>query len=41
MQLVTYHNESMVHTLKPGTMKNYYTTEKYLKAFLKGKLKIN
>ncbi|UGU15956.1 phage integrase SAM-like domain-containing protein [Sinomicrobium kalidii] len=41
MQLVTYHNESMVHTLKPGTMKNYYTTEKYLKAFLKEKLKVN
>lgn len=41
MQLVTYHNESMVHTLKPGTMKNYYTTEKYLKAFLREKLKVN
>jgi len=39
MDLIEYHNGNMVHVLKPGTMKNYYTTEKYLKRFLKSKYK--
>lgn len=39
LDLIDYHNENMVHVLKPGTMKNYYTTEKYLKRYLKTKLK--
>ncbi|HCO82609.1 MAG TPA: hypothetical protein DIT95_03625 [Arenibacter sp.] len=39
MDLIEYHNGNMVHVLKPGTMKNYYTTEKYLKRFLKYKFK--
>tara|TARA_R110002049_G_scaffold183243_1_gene351176 strand:+ start:360 stop:1301 length:942 start_codon:yes stop_codon:yes gene_type:complete len=39
MDLIEYHNGNMVHVLKPGTMKNYYTTEKYLKRFLKSKFK--
>jgi hypothetical protein len=39
MDLIEYHNGNMVHVLKPGTMKNYYTTEKYLKRFLKSNFK--
>ncbi len=34
MDLVVYHNENMVGTLKQGTLKNYYTTENYLRRFL-------
>ncbi|MBA4745915.1 MAG: site-specific integrase [Muricauda sp.] len=34
LQLVSYHNENMDGTLRPGTLKNYYTTENYLKKFL-------
>ena len=41
LQLVSYHNENMVSVLKPGTLKNYYTTERYIKRYLKDKLKIN
>lgn len=33
--LVTQHNTMMGKVLEYGTMKNYYTTERYLKAFLK------
>lgn len=33
IELVDYHNKTMVAILKPGTMKNYYT-EKYLKEFI-------
>nr|WP_066219039.1 site-specific integrase [Formosa haliotis] len=39
--LITYHNTTMLHVLKPGTMKNYYTTEKYLKQFLSTSLKVD
>ena len=39
MDLVSYHNRNMKSILKPGTIKNYYTTERYLKRFLKRKLK--
>ncbi|WP_108424572.1 site-specific integrase [Flagellimonas amoyensis] len=35
LQLVTYHNENTNGTLMPGTLKNYYTTENYLKLFLR------
>ena len=31
---MTYHNENMLGTLRPGTLKNYYTTENYIKRFL-------
>ncbi len=41
LDLVKYHEDKMQCILEPGTMKNYYTTEKYLKAFLSKKLKIN
>lgn len=34
LQLSAYHNTNMKSLLKPGTLKNYYTTEKYLKKFL-------
>ncbi len=40
-ELLVYHNSTMVSVLKPGTMKNYYTTEKYLYRFLLEKRKTN
>ena len=33
-ELVAYHNINMAAVLKHGTMKNYYTTEKYVFSFL-------
>ena len=33
-ELIAYHNGNMVNVLKAGTMKNYYTTERYLHKFL-------
>lgn len=39
--LVIYHNTNMVSVLKRGTMKNYYTTEKYLYKFLNKKRKVD
>ena len=39
LQLVFYHNKNMVSVLKPGTLKNYFTTERYIKRYLKNKLK--
>lgn len=41
MELVDYHNKGMRSTIKSGTLKNYFTTEKYLKRFLKKKMKAN
>ncbi|WP_111309014.1 site-specific integrase [Confluentibacter sediminis] len=38
-ELIDYHNVNMVTVLKHGTLKNYYTTEKYLNKFLNHKLK--
>ncbi|PKQ45199.1 site-specific integrase [Confluentibacter flavum] len=38
--LIAYHNTNMVTVLKHGTMKNYYTTEKYLQKFLNHKQKV-
>jgi integrase/recombinase XerD len=37
MQIVSYHNTHLRSTIEPGTMKNYYATEKFLKEFLKKK----
>lgn len=34
LQLIQYHNFTMKEVLKPGTLKNYFGTEKYLKRFL-------
>ncbi len=39
MELVDYHNTTMKTVLKSGTLKNYYTTERYLKRFLKTRIK--
>jgi len=41
LELIAYHNTNMISVLKPGTMKNYYTTEKYLSKFLTSKLNVN
>lgn len=38
MALMEYHNEQQMHKLAPGTMKNYHTTQRYLKTFLREKL---
>lgn len=35
MDIVEYHNTQMKDTLVWGTMKNYFTTQKYIKRFLK------
>lgn len=40
-ELIAYHNWNMIHVLKGGTMKNYYTTEKYLQKFLRKKKRLN
>ncbi|WP_142785243.1 phage integrase SAM-like domain-containing protein [Changchengzhania lutea] len=39
LDLVDYHNANMKTVLKFGTLKNYFTTERYLKRFLKAKTK--
>jgi integrase len=41
LELVTYHNENMNGVLKQGTLKNYFTTEKYIKRFLAKKKRTN
>ena len=40
IELIAYHNENMIHVLKAGTMKNYYTTERYLQKFLQKKKRV-
>ncbi|MDP5157101.1 MAG: site-specific integrase [Flaviramulus sp.] len=40
-ELITYHNTNMINVLKFGTMKNYYTTERYLHKFLNEILKVD
>ena len=40
MELVKYQNTTMDSVLKYGTMKNYYSTERYLHKFLGDKFKI-
>ncbi len=37
--LMEYHNEQQLHKLAPGTMKNYHTTQRYVKSFLMEKFK--
>ncbi|WP_142785689.1 site-specific integrase [Changchengzhania lutea] len=39
LELVDYHNATMKTVLKHGTLKNYYSTERYIKRFLKAKIK--
>ncbi|MFD2164343.1 site-specific integrase [Paradesertivirga mongoliensis] len=38
-KLIEYHNTTQQNTLAWGTLKNYYTTQKYLELFLKDKIK--
>jgi site-specific recombinase XerD len=38
VSLMEYHNEQQLHKLAPGTMKNYHTTQRYVKTFLREKL---
>ncbi|TXN36148.1 site-specific integrase [Flagellimonas hymeniacidonis] len=38
-ELVVYHNTNMDSVLKYGTMKNYYSTERYLHKFIRDKFK--
>ena len=35
LELVDYHNSTQKRTLAPGTMKNYYTTKRYIAKFLR------
>ncbi len=39
MELIHYHNTEMKSVLTWGTLKNYFTTQKYIEKFLKEKLK--
>lgn len=39
MKAVQYHNANINKSLKPGTLKNYFSTEKYLKQFLEERLR--
>jgi integrase/recombinase XerD len=39
--LLKYHNEHMKTVLSPGTLKNYSTTEKYLKVFIQYRFRRN
>ncbi|APU70066.1 site-specific integrase [Christiangramia flava] len=41
LELMSYHSSHMKNVLKPGTLKNYYTTETYLEEFLKKKMSCN
>jgi integrase len=41
MQAVEYHNKNINNELKPGTLKNYFSTENYLREFLQEKHKTN
>lgn len=38
VSLMKYHNEQQLHKLASGTMKNYHTTQRYVKQFLMEKL---
>lgn len=39
-ELINYYQDKMKVVLRPGTMKNYYTTEKYLFKFLQNKRRV-
>ena len=40
LDLISYHNSTMSTTLSPGTMKNYYSSERCIKKFLNDELGI-
>ena len=35
LELIDYHNENMQKVLSPGTLKNYYTTKRYVEKFIR------
>lgn len=39
LYLIGYHNEQMEESLSQGTLKNYHTTERYVRLFIEKKLK--
>ena len=39
IELIDYHNKTQKSVLAPGTIKNYYTTQKYIQCFLKKNFK--
>ncbi|MFO8234724.1 MAG: site-specific integrase [Bacteroidales bacterium] len=41
LNLIDYHNTEMKNVLEWGTLKNYYTTKKYIEMFLKQKMKMS
>ncbi|MEX0289451.1 MAG: site-specific integrase, partial [Flavobacteriaceae bacterium] len=41
MKAVEYHNQNINNEIKPGTLKNYFSTENYLKEFLLERLRTN
>jgi site-specific recombinase XerD len=41
MDAVEYHNRNINKSLRPGTLKNYFSTEKYLRQILQERLKTN
>jgi len=40
-KLMEYHNSEQAQVLEPGTMKNYFTTQKYLKEFIRERFNTN
>ena len=38
LELIAYHNSSMAGILRPGTLKNYYSTERCIKEFMQEEL---
>jgi len=40
-EIIAYHNTSMIAVLKHGTLKNYYTTERYLNTFMLSKMNVD
>lgn len=41
LDLITYHNDSMIHKLHKDTMKHYKTSQKYVMFFINQKLKVS
>ena len=39
LELIEYHNTQLKNSLEWGTLKNYFTTQRYIEEFLKEKLK--
>lgn len=39
LKLIEYHNTKLKHTVEWGTLKNYFTTQRYVKEFLKDRMR--